>query len=82
MTQVSRGTLHLVRNAGVGCTPPVLTMHRHAAARAKRVARIKSLRRALAPADVRARDEVYYGRFLNGVMILVKRNGRNTINLW
>lgn len=52
------------------------------AARAKRTERVRALRRALAPADIRARDEVYYGRFLNGVMILVKRNGRNTIRLW
>jgi hypothetical protein len=61
---------------------PSLTAAAHNAARRLRSHKLYLLRCPLDPQSVREHDAQYYSRFTNGVMLCVKRNGRNTINLW
>lgn len=54
----------------------------HYITRNERSHRVYLLRNTMAPTSVKAHDAQYYSRFVNGVMICVKRNGHNTIRLW
>lgn len=61
---------------------PSLTAAAHNATRRRRSLELYLLRCHVTPQSVREHDAHYYSRFTNGVMICVKRNGHNTINLW